>query len=286
MEINPTSTQKFAPKLPTSSHLRGRVVVVTGSTQGIGLIMAQSLAAAGANIVVCSRSDASVEAACANLSVPEKQILGMTCDVTDLGQVEHLAKKTIERFGQIDVWFNNAAVNRSFGPALDVPVEQWHEVIHTNLNGTYHGTMTALQHMLRRNQGKIINLLGAGAQDSPGDSYLCAYATSKAAARRFTLVVAEDYRKTGVSILGMNPGLFSTQLTTQIQPLNDEARRRMKFLDFGLRWLATSPQNIAKTAVRIASDATNGQTGKIYRCWPGVSTALQREYRKLRQEQP
>lgn len=268
----------------TSSRLQGRVAVVTGSTQGIGLIIAQALSAAGAKVVVCSRSQAAVEDACSQLKGSEHQVFGLPCDVADPEQVENLAQQTLDKFGQIDVWFNNAAVNRYFGPALDLPADHWREVIDTNLNGTYYGTMTALRHMLPRDQGKIINMLGAGAQDSPGDSYLSAYATSKAAARRLTLVVAEDYKKTGVSVLGMNPGLFSSQLTKQIQPLNDEARRRMKILDFGLRWLTTSPQTIAQTAVRIASDATNGKTGKIYRCWPGFSATLQREYRKLREE--
>ncbi|PZD72799.1 2-dehydro-3-deoxy-D-gluconate 5-dehydrogenase [Acaryochloris thomasi RCC1774] len=270
----------------TSPRLQDRVAVVTGSTQGIGLIIAQALAAAGAKIVICSRSESAVEAACSQLEAAKHQVFGLPCDVADPEQVENLAQQTLERFGQIDVWFNNASVNRYFGPALDLPIDHWHEVINTNLNGAYYGTMTALRHMLPRDQGKIINMLGAGAQDSPGDSYLSAYATSKAAARRLTLVVAEDYKQTGISVLGMNPGLFSTQLTTKIQPLNDEAHRRMKFLDFGLRWLATSPETIAQTAVRVASDATNGQTGKIYRCWPGFSKTLQREYRRMRKVQP
>ncbi|MGF1602547.1 MAG: SDR family NAD(P)-dependent oxidoreductase [Thermosynechococcaceae cyanobacterium] len=264
--------------MKASSTLAGQVAVVTGGTQGIGLIIAQSLAAAGANVVICSRSKPETYS---NLERSKDNVLGVTCDVTDFAQVENLAEQTLDQFGKIDIWFNNAAINRYFGPALDVPLEHWREVIDTNLNGTFHGTMVALKHMLPKNQGKIINVLGAGAQDSPGNSYLSAYATSKAAARRFTLVVAEDYQQTGVSIFGLNPGLMPTRLTTQIQPLNDEAHRRMKLLDFGLRWLATSPQTIGQTAVRITSRVTDGKTGKIYRCWPGISTALERERRNL-----
>ncbi|MDJ0705612.1 MAG: SDR family oxidoreductase [Leptolyngbyaceae cyanobacterium MO_188.B28] len=263
--------------MQVSSQLKGRVAVVTGSTRGIGLIIVKSLAAAGANVVFCSRSNEAFDEVYSQMNgFPDVEALGVECNVADSDQVERLAQKTLDRFGQIDIWFNNAAVNRYFGPALDVPAEHWKEVIDTNLNGTYHGTMVALKHMLPRNQGKIINLLGAGASDGPADSYLSAYATSKAAARRFTLVVAEDYRKTALSILGMNPGLFNTNLTTQIQPLNDEAVRRMKILDFGLTWLTTSPESISKTAVRIASDDTNGTTGKIYRCLPGLLSNFQR----------
>lgn len=258
--------------------LEGQVAVVTGGTQGIGLIIARSLAAAGANVVICSRSDTVTDP---ESEMAKEKLWALTCDVTDFDQVERLAQQTLDQFGKIDIWFNNAAINRYFGPALDVPIEHWRDVIDTNLNGTFYGTMIALKHMLPRNKGKIINALGAGAQDSPGNSFLSAYATSKAAVRRFTLVVAEDYQHTGLSILGLNPGLMPTRLTTQIQPTNDEAHQRMRVLDFGLRWLATSPPTIAQTAVRITSHLTDGKTGKVYRCWPGISRTLERERQRL-----
>lgn len=259
-------------------------MVVTGSTRGIGLIMARAFAAAGARVVISSRSTAAIEKASREFAEsPDTEILGLPCDVIELKQVERLAKRTIDRFGQIDVWVNNAAVNRYFGPTLEVPIDHWNEVIGTNLNGTYHGTIVALRHMLPRNAGKIINLIGAGARDNPGNSYLSAYVTSKAAVRRFTLTAAEDYRTTNLSILGFNPGLFPSTLTTQIQPLNDEASKRMKILDFGLTWLASSPQAIAATAVRIASSASDGQTGKIYRCWPNLVENWQRQRLKIKE---
>ena len=254
-----------------TSRLQGRVVVVTGSTRGIGLIMAQALAAAGAHVVCCGRSPETVQLVADQITrETEAQVLGVTCDVMELSQVEALTQQALERFGQIDVWFNNAAVNQYFGPLADAPIEHWHQVINTNLNGTYHGMITALKHMLPRDRGKIINLVGAGGKDSPGNSYLGAYTTSKAAVRRLTLVAATDYGDTGLSILGMNPGLVGTELTRGIQPLNTEAQRRMKILDFGLTWFPTAPSSIANMAVHLASDATNGKTGKIYRCLPGL----------------
>jgi NAD(P)-dependent dehydrogenase (short-subunit alcohol dehydrogenase family) len=141
-------------------------------------------------------------------------------------------------------------------------------VISTNLLGTYHGTTVALKSMLPLNQGKIINLLGAGDQDSKVDKYqyMGAYACSKAAVRRFTLVVAEEYCKTGVSILGLRPGLVATDLMQTIEPFTDEAAQRLKGLGFALTLFTTPPEQISQTAVHIASAATNGISGKIYRC--------------------
>ena len=268
-----------------SSRLKGRVAVVTGSTRGIGLIIAKALAAAGANVVLSSRSGSAVEAACEEFAdFPDSEILGIKCDVTDFEQVENLAQKTIERFEQIDIWFNNAAITHPFGPALDIPATRWKEVIDTNICGTYHGTMVALKHMLPRDRGKIINSLGAGSTDNRNNSYLSGYTTSKAAVRRFTLVVADDYRHTNLSILGLNPGLVPTDMTTKIEPLNEEAVRRLKFLEFGLNWLATQPESLSKMAVQIASDATDGITGKLYRCLPSLSYISQRLRTKGRKQ--
>ena len=135
--------------MENSSRLKGRVAVITGSTRGIGLIIAKSLAAAGANVVICSRSESRVTATAQQLNHSSNAgVLGVVYNVSDLNQVEELAEKTLEHFGKIDIWFNNAALNRYFGPVFDVPVTHWQEVINTNLNGTFHGTYVALKHML------------------------------------------------------------------------------------------------------------------------------------------
>ena len=266
-----------------SPRLNGRVAVVTGSTKGIGFFIAQALAVAGANIVLSSRSGTAVEAASQKLSsLPDSQLLGVECDVTDLSQVETLANRTLERFGKIDIWFNNAGISGPYGPTLEVPPQQWEQVIATNLLGTYHGTIVALKAMLPLNQGKIINLFGSGDQDSKVDKYgdMSAYACSKAAVRRFTLVVAQEYRQTGLSILGLRPGLVATDLMKTIEPLTETAAQRLEKLDLPLSLFSTPPEQIGETVVKIASAATDGVSGKIYRCRVTLPTILQRLMRK------
>ncbi len=262
-----------------SSRLKGQVAVVTGSTRGIGFLIAQALGNAGANVVLSSRSRAAVEAAQQQISsIPDIQVLGVECDVTNLQQVERLGQQTCDRFGKIDIWFNNAGVSGPYGPTLEVPTQQWHNVIATNVLGTYHGTTVALKSMLPLNQGKIINLLGAGDQDSKVDKYqyMSAYACSKAAVRRFTLVVAEEYCNTGLSILGLRPGLVATDLMQTIEPLTDAAAQRLKVLGFALSLFTTPSEQISQTAVNIASAATDGVSGKIYSCRVTLPTILQR----------
>ncbi|MGB7413274.1 MAG: SDR family oxidoreductase [Thermosynechococcaceae cyanobacterium] len=264
--------QADAPSLTHSSPmtdlpLLNRTAVITGSTRGIGLIMAQALAAAGANVVVSSRSE--TEVVCEQLSKDAiAKVIGITCDVTSLEQVEHLAAKTIEQFGQIDIWINNAGIASPYAQTLDISAKRWKSVVETNLYGTYHGTTVALKHMLERNQGKIINVFGAGDQDSRVDKYgyMSAYATSKSAVRRFTLVMAEEYRQIPISILGLRPGLVATDLMTKIEPFNEEAAQRLRGLNFALSLFTTSIEQIQSTIVEMASSTTDGVSGKVYRC--------------------
>lgn len=265
--------------LRPSTRLKGKVAVVTGSTRGIGLLMAAALAQAGAHVVISSRSMAAVEAAYEKFAaIPGVQVLGVECDVRDLAQVERLAQRALDRFGQIDVWFNNAGITGPYARTGEIPPDEWRAVIETNLIGAYHGTYVALQHMVPRNAGKIINVLGAGERDIRRTrfEYMSAYATSKAALRRFTLTVAEEYRDTNLSILGFNPGLVKTDLTLQPKPLTEEAAERLKGFSAILDRLATPPEAVAEMAVYLASRATDGETGRIYRLRPSFWTVLKR----------
>src|SRR5688572_16021521 len=94
-----------------SSVLRGRVAVVTGSTRGIGLMIAASLAQAGASVTICGRTPEGVERAYRQFeAIPGVQVLALECDVRSVASVERLAEQTVSRFGAIDIWFNNAAI--------------------------------------------------------------------------------------------------------------------------------------------------------------------------------
>lgn len=288
-----TPADRAVPPQADPFPLKNRTVVITGSTRGIGRIMAEAIVMAGANLVVTARTEAAIEVTVAELrSLAEgpiqgqtqepiqeqnpAQVWGQVCDVSQLEQVEALAQATIDRFGQLDVWFNNAAVTHAFGPVLDIPYSQWRQVIDTNIVGTYHGTIAALKQMLPREKGVIINFLGAGTSGDVANGYLSAYTASKAAIQRFTQVAADDYKQSGIKICGLNPGLMPTDLTVKIEPVNEEAQRRLKFLRFGLRWFATPPENIAKMALKLATDGPQVKNGGFYRCLPDLRLNLQR----------
>ncbi|HEX8684369.1 MAG TPA: SDR family oxidoreductase [Ardenticatenaceae bacterium] len=257
------------------TSLRGKVAVVTGSTRGIGLIIAAYLARAGANIVICGRTMESVEEAYQQFAViPGVEVLGWACDVRNPDEVQSLAEQAVARFGKIDIWFNNAGISGPFAPTAEMPPEAWREVIDTNLIGTFHGTRVALQQMLPRNSGKIINLVGQGARERDRlHGYLSAYASSKAGVLRFTQAVSREYADTNLSILAMAPGFVRTGLM-EPDALTHDAAERLKALDSALRRFGTPIEEAGELAVQLAGPATDGVTGKLYEVKPGLLQVL------------
>ncbi len=258
-----------------SHKLRGKVAVVTGASRGIGLVIAASLAQAGAQIVICGRRMETLEQVYTQLSsIPGLELLALDCDVRDLEQVETLAEQTINRFGKIDLWFNNAGILGPYAHVVDTPAQAWADVIQTNLVGTFHGTQVALRYMVPRNIGKIINLISLDAQESKQlSNCMSAYASSKAAILRFTQITAEEYKKTDLSILAMMPGLVRTDLM-EITPLTTDAEALLSDLDQTFERFGTDIIEAGDLAVRLASCETDGITGRIYEVKPGMGQML------------
>lgn len=254
---------------PTSA-LRGRVAVVTGSTRGLGLIIAASLAQAGASIVICGREMAGVEAVYGQLAaIPGVEVLGAACDVRRRAEVEEMAAQALDRFGRIDIWINNAAITGPLQPVAEIDPEAWQAVIETNLLGTFHGSQVALTAMLPRNEGKLINVVGAGAREGqtlpPG---LSAYASSKAAVLRLTEQLAEEQRASGLSILAMRPAPVTTGL------LPGGAGGLPEGIDGKPGRAAGEIIEVGELAVRLAGRETDGVSGRLYDASGGLSRRL------------
>jgi NAD(P)-dependent dehydrogenase (short-subunit alcohol dehydrogenase family) len=268
--------------LGPSNLLRDRVAVITGASRGIGLHIATAMAQAGAKIVIVSRNMAAIEKVYDQFTrIPGVEVLGWAADVTRYEEVEAAAAQAVARFGQIDIWVNNAGISGPYAATADIPPDRWRQVIETNLVGTFNGTHVALRHMLPRNQGKIINLGGAGAWEGARlPTFLSAYGSSKAGVLRFTQIVAEEYKGTGLSILALSPGMVRTDMTEHPEALTDEARATLERMDWVLDTFGSPIEEGAALAVRIASSETDGVTGKLYRVQPGKLTLLRRLLRR------
>ena len=183
-------------------NLTNKTAVVTGSTRGFGLAIAQAILEAGGNVMISSRSQAAVDKTLENLNAGDRAA-GLACDVSDLEQVRALAAAAVEKFGSFEIWVNNAGTSGPYGPTSEVSPQAFHTVINTNITGAYHGTKVALEHFLPRKTGKLINILGHGYK-SPVP-FQSAYASSKAWLRSFTMAVAQENPDSGVGIFALIP---------------------------------------------------------------------------------
>jgi glucose 1-dehydrogenase len=251
--------------------LDGKVAVVTGSTRGLGLAIAQAFAGAGAAVVVSSRSPAAVDAAVQLIRTAGGQAEGMSLDVADLEQVKTLASFSTERFGRLDIWVNNAGTAGPYGPTLGNSPQVFTRVVETNVLGVYHGSRTAMAHFLRQGSGKLINILGRGYQGPV--PFQNAYASSKAWVRSFTKSLAEETKGSAVGVYAFNPGMVLTDLLTDVEVITGSEPLLKNFQTIVRMW-AKPPDIPAQKAVWIASSATDGKTGLLISTFSPL-TALQ-----------
>jgi 3-oxoacyl-[acyl-carrier protein] reductase len=139
-----------------SNPFDGKTAVVTGSSSGIGLAIARHLAAEGASVVVNSRSRERAVAAADEID--GGAVLPVEADVTDYDSLRSLVERTVEEFGSLDVWVNNAGINIR-GPAEEISLDDWQTVIDVNLTGTFYGARVAGERMIEQGTGgSIVNI--------------------------------------------------------------------------------------------------------------------------------
>jgi glucose 1-dehydrogenase len=240
--------------------LEGKVAVVTGGTRGFGLAIASALADAGAAVMVASRSQPSVDDAVSRLRAQGHRSSGLIVDVSDILQVQALADRTLQEFGQFDIWVNNAGTAGPYGPTVDLTPEAFCTVIETNILGVYNGSRTAMRHFLAQRSGKLINILGAGS-DRPVPNQN-AYGSSKMWVRTFTLALAKENQGSGVGVFAFHPGMMLTDLLTDVEVVAG-LEERMRVFPTIVRMWARPPEQPAQKVVWVASSATDGQTGRV-----------------------
>lgn len=209
--------------------VKDKVVVVTGSAQGIGKHAARTFAQEGARVVIADFNEENAGKTAAELG-SLTETLALTVDMREEAAVERMFEQVVRKFGQVDVLVNNAAVVTHFlwgiprWPSVsDMSLDFWNRVIQTNLGGTFLGTKHAIHHMASRKSGHIINLYGGGSVTVPGT---CAYAVTKDAIRTFTRFTAEEVRDANVCLVTFSPRLA---IVTETAP--EEALKRMPHPD-------------------------------------------------------
>ena len=203
--------------------LRGQVAIITGSTSGIGLGLAEALAQQGVNIVLNGLGDPdAIEATRASLSARNGvEVLYHDADMTQPHRIADLVSSTRNAFGRIDILVNNAGIQH-VAPVDEFPVEQWDRIIAINLTSTFHATKAALPPMKAAGRGRVVNIASAhGLVASPFKS---AYVAAKHGVVGFTKSAALEVAQQGVTVNAICPGYVKTPLVEA--QITDQAKAR------------------------------------------------------------
>ena len=248
------------------SKLDGRVALVTGASQGLGVAIAEAYVAEGASVMICARSTGLLAEVGNRLRLtarPGQRVAVFAADVSKTDDVDRLVQATLETFGGLDVLVNNAGVYGPMGPLEDVDWAEWVDATLINILGTVYPCRAVIPAMRKRGGGKIINLSGGGATNPM--PRVTAYATSKAAVVRFTESMALELKADGIDVNAVAPGALATRLLDQAidagpEKVGSEFHARMvKIRDQG----GTPLERGADLCVYLGSTESDGVTGRL-----------------------
>ncbi|MBA3035260.1 MAG: SDR family oxidoreductase [Desulfobacterium sp.] len=246
--------------------LNGKVAIITGANQGLGLAISHKYVNAGASLVMCARNNDLLTRAKRELSAelaPGQVIEVIPADVSDIKSVEQLLKATMQRFGRIDILVNNAGVYGAMGPIEEVDWAQWIRAIEINLFGSILMCRAVLPTMKEQKKGKIIQLSGGGATNPMPN--ISAYAASKAAIVRFSETLAEEVRDFSIDVNAIAPGALNSRMLDEVLAAGPD-KVGQAFFDKAVQQKESGGTGFdrgAELAVFLASDASNGITGKL-----------------------
>jgi NAD(P)-dependent dehydrogenase (short-subunit alcohol dehydrogenase family) len=188
--------------------LRGKVCIVTGGSSGIGRAAAIALAAEGAQVVVSDVNHGDGEKTVALIAEAGGDGFFVHADVAKEEDARNLVECAVDRFGRVDVLFNNAGINPMEGSVVDVSLEDWRRVFAVNVDGILHCSRFAIPEMRKVGGGKIINTASpASFRGWPGNA---AYIASKGAVMSLTRSMAMDFVKENIRVNALVPGLIMT----------------------------------------------------------------------------
>ena len=227
--------------------LSGQVVLITGAGRGIGRAIALRFAREGARIALTGRDTGRLERVAQEIRAAGGEAATFSLDVTRDDDAARVVEDVIAMWGRIDVLVNNAGVITYDTPLWATTLEQWDEVMNTNLRGMHLVCRAVVPHMMQRKRGVIINV-GSSSGRRP-DSEYGAYATSKWGVVGYTVSLAHSLRHHGIRVNGINPDWVDTDMARAYNPVGDPD------------WIA--PEEVAQAALYLAAHAPSTMTGQF-----------------------
>jgi NAD(P)-dependent dehydrogenase (short-subunit alcohol dehydrogenase family) len=237
--------------------LSGRVAVVTGGGRGIGLAIGETLAQAGADVVIAELKAEDGDRAAAALRTAGRSALAIEADVRDPGRVDEMVEQVVARYGRVDILVNNAGIARNT-PAEATSNEEWREILDVNLNGVFWCCRAVGARMLARGSGTIVNVASMSGSIVNRPQPQAAYNVSKAAVVMLTKSLAAEWAGRGVRVNSVSPGYIDTEMNRRgaITPA-----WRSTWLEMTPMGRLGQPVEIARAVWFLASDASAFATG-------------------------
>ena len=243
----------------------GRVVIITGAGQGIGRDYALAFAAAGARPVLAEINGDKLRDVVSEIEAGGGEAFAIETDVGSPDSVKAMVAETLKTYGQIDVLINNAAIfanipRRKF---YDIPYDEWNNVLHVNITGSYLCASAVVPAMRKAGQGRIINISsGTVPQGAPGFLH---YVTSKAAVVGMTRVMARELGDDKINVNAIMPGYTETEI--EHASMDDELRQFIHEKRILKR--AETPEDLIGVVMFLASPASSFITGQSIACCGG-----------------
>lgn len=244
-------------------QLQGKVVAITGGSEGIGYAMAEAFAQEGCRVAVCSRSQAKLDKAQAEFKEKGWDLYVRSVDVSDSDRLYSFVDEVKKDLGRIDIWINNTATT-VVKSILELELEEWNRIMRTNLNSYFVGTQAAGRVMKEQGGGVIINVASFGGLMPP--MYRSAYCTSKYGINGLTRMAAAEFAPFGIRVNAVAPGTINTAMQAAAGRNEEDVKRVAK--NFALH-RAGEPDEVAKVALFLGSHMSSYIDGVVLECSGG-----------------
>jgi NAD(P)-dependent dehydrogenase (short-subunit alcohol dehydrogenase family) len=255
---------------PNPFDLTGKVALITGASRGLGQYFSRALAKAGADLIITSRTVASLDPFAAEIRALGRHALPLALDVRDLSSIQSMVQAAVAHYGHIDILVNNAGCNVR-KPALEVTWDDWNLILDTNLRGAFFVAQAVAKPMIARKYGRIINI--GSVTCVAGYAGLGPYGASRGGVKQLTMSLADDWGIHGITVNCLAPGWFKTAQNAALyenQEWVDYLCDRIPLKRPG------QPQDLEGAVVFLASDASQYITGQTLLVDGGISTGATR----------
>jgi len=236
--------------------LKDRVAIITGGAQGIGRAIAEKLADEGAKIVIADVMEEAAKKTADEISNNKNvAALSLKVDVSSSQETEQMIKKTVEKFGKIDIIINNAGITRD-NLLIRMSDDEWDKVLAINLKGVFNCSKAAAKIMMKQRAGKIVNI--ASVVGLMGNAGQANYSASKGGVIALTKTMARELASRNINVNAVAPGFIKTAMT---EKLSDEQKKKLTDL-IPLARLG-EPQDVANIVAFLCTDESSYITGEV-----------------------